>query len=562
MDLRTLAVRLRLAVQLAAGAVVVLLAGWSVWAVALAYSPTPFHDQWGSVHLWRVIREQGFDPALLFAQHNEHRLVFPRLVFLADFAWFQGRNILNLVAIGAVQAAAAALYLRAADLRRTGLPGLLAAALACGLMFSLTQWENFFWGFQVQFVGVFAAAGWAIWLFCRGGLDPDGVRWPALGGAFALLTVAAFSLSNGLTAGLAMAAVVLLVRGRPAVAGLALAATALLLAIYLKGYQPVEAHSPARFALERPVDYVRYVLTYLGNVWSGGGPRTALAAGLAGALGAAAMALVLLRAPRPDAPRAAMLGIVVFVGMTAGLTALGRLSFGVEQALAPRYATPVAHFWAAQAVYWMLTLAQAPRPRLQAAVAFAAAAGLAVLLDLQPKAMDHLFRTHDRVLAGSSAIVGEVEDPQALQALFPDPEVIQALTPFMREQRLGPYAATPAIAVGRPLTLPVAEGGACRGRLDSLEPAPEGAAWRAHGWGWDRRQGEAFDHVALVDSTGRVVGIALGHAARPDVLKALRRPGAEGAGWIGVLEPPQGEVVAYGLAQDGRACEIGRREVG
>ena len=44
---------------------------------------------------------------------------------------------------------------------------LVIAAVVVGLTFSLRQWHNFIWGFQVQFVGVYALACLSILLFVR-----------------------------------------------------------------------------------------------------------------------------------------------------------------------------------------------------------------------------------------------------------------------------------------------------------------------------------------------------------------------------------------------------------
>jgi hypothetical protein len=59
----------------------------TLWACVTKYWPGPFMDQWASVPLLKQTLQQGLRLDLLFQQHNEHRILFPRLFILADFRW-------------------------------------------------------------------------------------------------------------------------------------------------------------------------------------------------------------------------------------------------------------------------------------------------------------------------------------------------------------------------------------------------------------------------------------------------------------------------------------------
>lgn len=534
----------------------------SLAAVVATYSPTPYQDQWGTVALMRRVMAEGLTLDALFQQHNEHRIALPRLVFLADLFWMKGSNVLNLTVIWLTQIAGAALLVVAYLRGPRGLLPAAGLALGLALLFSLRQWENLFWGFQVQFVGVFVAGAWAIFLFARAAEDRERIAWPALAGAVALLVCATFNMANGLFAGLAMVLAGLVARRRPLVLGIAAAASAVLLAVYLNGYAPVAHHSPASLALSQPDRFIAYVGVYLGNIWFVGLPDRSMAVGLAGAVLTAAMAVVVWRSPRPDAARTAMLGIVLFIGMTAAVTGLGRLSFGVEQALAPRYATPTAWFWAAQALFWTATLqALAWRPGKR--VAGAGVVGLTLLLlPLQAPAYWELTRTHTAVLTGASALLGRVDDPDALRPLYPELVFIATEAPHLSAHRLSLFAEAPPAAVGSRFALRLAPG-RCLGAFDVLQPAPGSArAARAHGWAWDSTTGAPVRRVVLADASGEVVGLGLGGMSRFDVARALRRPTGERAGWTASLRRPQGEVRAYAVLRDGQACKVGRKALG
>jgi hypothetical protein len=542
----------------------VLLLAWTVHDIVATYSAVPFNDQWANIWWWRQILKDGLTWSYLFSQHNEHRILFPRLVFLADLKWFQGRDILNLVAIGLIQLSAAAFYLKAADVRRLRPLGVLGAATAVGLMVCLLQWENFFWGFQVQFVGVYAAGAWAIYLFCLASKEPGRMHWPTLLGALAMLTLATFNMANGVFAGIAMVLVSVVTRRGLKAALVAAAATAVLVAIYLHGYQPVANHSPPALAIQHPGRYLSYVAAYLGNTWAQTDLIRAQVMGLIGVALTAAMAVTVFRDGGRHPGRTALFGLVLFVGMSAAVTSLGRLSFGVEQALSSRYVTPTSHFWAAQALFWAVT-AQDSRSMVRK-LAVGSAVGLAfiMLFPLQKLGHEQVLGTRERIEIGTSVMLSGVPDEAAMRQIYPEASMVEDLAPFLREQRLSVFADDPGYLAGsafaRKVTAP--DEHVCRGALDRLNPEPDGGrGWRADGWGWDLKRRGAFHHIVLVDDTGHVVGVAgTGGTPRGDVRKAVREVWALDSGWVASAIRGSGrEVVAYGLTRDGRACELVRK---
>jgi hypothetical protein len=198
-------------------AAVGLLISTVIW-MALAWSPLPFWDQWESVFEYMALKDQGPHLWQLVGQHNEHRIVFPRLVFLADLAVFGGANRLLFPLLLLIQLAHAALLIghgrpRPTDWVRFG----PVAAAVVALMVSLTQAENLFWGFQIQFVGVFACASGAYFLLARSVVAAR-ARAPWLGpfvGSLALLVVSIFTMANGVAAAI-LAVVLALVLRAPA----------------------------------------------------------------------------------------------------------------------------------------------------------------------------------------------------------------------------------------------------------------------------------------------------------------------------------------------------------
>ena len=534
------------AIAIAVGIFAVSIAVDTVRSVVPLFSPLPWFDEWATVDLlraWQAGDKSGWD--VLFSQHNEHRILLPRLVFFADDLLFRGQGWLSLAGIFLVQLLHAAMF--AAVLWRAGprRPGRWAVAgLVLALMFCLRQAENFSSAFQLQFVAVFAGATLTMLLFGLAVAHARRGRSLAvpLGLSLAAAAGTTFTMANGLVAPVLLVLLALLARLRPRVVLLCAAWAALLAAVYLQGYEPVAHHSRPVESLTHPVDLLLYVATYLGDVL--GSASTGPAATF-GALGIAATLVATLRVATQRPARAAsltLLGIMLFVGAGAAVTASGRLGFGVEQALASRYVTGSVTFWAAQLTYWWVD----PPPGPLGAAARAAASAVCVLLlaavwreqgDGKPQLLVQSFaenESEDLLLLG-------FDDPEVIRRAAWDAEDVQLLLPVLRDNGISIFATRAAASLGRP----VAE----MGRLADPDPCA-GAITAARsdaslGPGGVRVGGTAslgparrlVRQVVLADGRGIVVGLGSGAI-----------PGADRGAWRGfAAAAPGSTLTAYGL---------------
>ena len=537
------------------------LALWSAHAIRETYAPIPYWDEWVEMNRWRTAPDHWL--AYLWSQHNEHRILFPRLVFLADWKWFQARDGLNLLAVGLIQLAGAAFFVTAARVRGARPLTLLGLAVGAGLLCLLLQWQNLFWGFQVQFVGVYAASAWAIYAFATATREPGATRRGSFCAAMALLVVATFSMSNGVLAGAVMVAVGLATRRSLRATALAGIVTAALLVLYLHDFQPVPHHSPAGLVLQHPGRFVTFAAAYLGSIWFPKSVAGAACAGLLGGLATAGMLLVLVREGGRDASRSALFGVALLVLASASITAFGRLMFGVEGGLSSRYMTPAAYFWAAQALFWPLTLERAGPALARRAAAVVLVAGVAALIPLQAIGDHQIRKAREETLLGASALLGRVDDPEAVHALYLDTDFVQDVAAFLRARRLALFSDPPVATVGERFVRAAAAAELCRGSIDILTPVPHAAApatWRILGWGWDVEARSAFSRVVLVDDRGEVLGIGLSGMTRDDVPRGVRQVTTRAAGWMAAADRGAGtEIAAYGILRNGRACPLGRR---
>ena len=247
----------------------------TIATVVRLHSALPYFDEWDELDLLKYVLHGDMSWfGALITQHNEHRIVFPRLVFYADDFLFGGRGILDRLAILAIQIGQVAMLV---GLLRRALPRpafmrrdyafLALASVIVMLLSCLRQEENFSWGFQVQFVGIFAVGTVAFILFATA-LERTRDEAPGLGwllAAYAAAFVATFTMANGLLCAVVLIVLAVLWRAPLRVVLASLGVTALLAAAYLHGYEPQTAHTPLGFSLRHPLRVLSYTAAYLGN---------------------------------------------------------------------------------------------------------------------------------------------------------------------------------------------------------------------------------------------------------------------------------------------------------
>lgn len=326
--------------------------GRLLWALVLApvvalvstvvrhWVDVPYGDQWELPTDIRQIHTSGVHVPDLWRQHNEHRILFPRLAMLV-LAWpteFDSRAQMTLSLVLAF----AALVLVALLLRRTfaELPRgavVAAAVVTAVVLFSPMQYENWLWGFQISWfmnvLGVVAAAAvLTLWPRHRRPLEPVLI---AVGCAL----FAQYSLANGTTAWLCLAPLLLIGDRYRRLLPLWLGVGAVSTAVYFLGYAKPAGHPPLTEIFRHPLEGLRYVCLFLGRtVFTDRDVGVAVGAlllvsflGLCGVIGLRRRELWPLAAP--------WICIAAYVLCSAAGAATGRAGFGIGQAAASRYTT-------------------------------------------------------------------------------------------------------------------------------------------------------------------------------------------------------------------------------
>jgi hypothetical protein len=298
----------------------------------------PFWDEWELVPLLQKQAEGTLRFADLLAQHNEHRPFFPVLIAL-KLARITHWNIRAEVFLGLALAGALLLVL-AFLIKRTVAPygwGLAATGLvtASWLVLSPLQWENWLWGWQLEwFLCNLAAVASAALLTQWPDRRP---AWLGVGLAAGAAVVASYSLAAGLCAWVAFL-FMFVVRKRLR-AGLVVwaAAAAGTVGLYFLHFNP--SGGDLGFALRHPLDFVSYLLKYVSAPVSSPGWYSAFEGFLLVAAFAAATFFLAARHPEAAQRASVWVSLGLFTLLGAAITGVGRLQYGVAQSQSSRYTT-------------------------------------------------------------------------------------------------------------------------------------------------------------------------------------------------------------------------------
>lgn len=298
----------------------------------------PISDQWELVPLLRKMHDGELAFTDIWIQHREHRMLFPKLIMLA-LAWLTDWNIMyelytNIVLAGLILLF---LYFLLWQSVSNSISSWLMVMLSF-IFFSPVQWENWLWGWPIQiFLSVLATVV-AVWSVSR---------WPGqLRGVLVAIGCAVIS-SYSYTSGLLTWIVVIMLmaqRGRKW-KHILLWITAFIAATtyYYYGYTKIAHHSSLLYSLNHPYDYTRYILAYLGSPLSFGTSAInrkdiSTAIGLLLVIIACALTIHIRRSSKEEyiklLPWQALGSYAV---LNAAATGVGRLRFGVFQALSSRY---------------------------------------------------------------------------------------------------------------------------------------------------------------------------------------------------------------------------------
>ena len=351
---------------------------------------------------------------------------WPGAVDPLDIRWEIGLNILLAMGVFGVSVLLLLETERQLGLELPAWKRLLPLPLFSLLVLSVAQWENWVLGWQLMF--------WMALLAVFGGVYVLARRETGLGRvllAFVLGVVATFSAGNGILFWIASSVEVRALRNPRRVprtiAWLTLGF--FLFLVYIQGYKPPATHPSTALGLAQPVQLAVYVLKYLGAPLVSFNGAGALCAGgmvLAGFCGLYAW-LRRVRGMEAQvlAPYAAL---AVYAVLGAGMTGVGRLGFGTDQAMSPRYITLSMPIYLAVTVLAYLGWVTRPAGKVPVVrrMVLAVGVGLVVAL-LGVNSLYGAYRWTERYrfkLPAQAELASGGDNKDLLQRLHPDPAVV------------------------------------------------------------------------------------------------------------------------------------------
>jgi hypothetical protein len=292
----------------------------------------PFWDQWETVLLLEKIHNNTFTLADLWMQHNEHRILFPKILMLLLARWSNWNIFLELCA-NIVLAAFILLFLLLIlrDTLKT-VPGWLKIFTSL-MVFSMAQYENWSWGWQIQMFLSLLGSVMAIWAVNKW-------QGKALGLITAISTavLSSYSFNTGLITWPVLFAVMLLQKKWKLkhIIILILAGIITVL-LYYHNYTKCRSNLFIFLFLKHPLFYIRYVLTYLGTSLSFDYSYSFITALIILALILWSIFNIWRLDPQKLQDLAVWPALALYVCMAACITGIGRLDSGWQQAASSRY---------------------------------------------------------------------------------------------------------------------------------------------------------------------------------------------------------------------------------
>lgn len=311
-----------------------------LWGAYRFYSPIPQLDMWeGYLDFYLHILDG--DSAIWWGQHNEHRLILPRILFYIDLALLGGQSRLlipvNVIFVFIVWYmlllyAKRFLYDKSEN---TSFYYLLILLTVFAL--SWKQDENIIWAFQSQFWLAYLLPLLGFYFLARSETDKDKEgRYFSLACFFGILS--AGTMANGILALPLLAVMSLVLRKRAFYSMMLVISAALIMGLYLYNYQtPAEHNSFIDNVLHRPWQTIVFFIEYIGVP-----PKNIYASFIFGLMHLYLIIVVLMNVKqhRDNPFYLSVVAFLLYYLATAVVTSGGRVNHGFNAALVGRYTTP------------------------------------------------------------------------------------------------------------------------------------------------------------------------------------------------------------------------------
>lgn len=313
---------------------------------------TPFWDDWEMVSIFQKINHHTLGFGDLWQQHNEHRIFFPLLI-LIGISYLTHWNMITAMFMSLVVASLTAGLITAmlADSFRRGWILIVAAFLVMAWFFSPVQWQNWLWGWQIEWflntLGVITSI-FLLNLFIKPLKKHNNIG--LFIGAMAAAFISTFSLANGMLVWVVGLLMLLVAKQSKRLVGLWATTGLIVIALYYfhSTQTPTPSGSAMKVLVHHPLAFIKFFLALLGGVvgsFTGGGLQQATPGGLQLPLIIGALLLFSLipvsylcwQRRQNVGKYLPWMALVSYSLISVFLTAYGRLGYGLDLVFKSRY---------------------------------------------------------------------------------------------------------------------------------------------------------------------------------------------------------------------------------
>lgn len=475
------------------------------------YTPLPIWDYWRVVEDFPQFKTLHLQ--FLWRQHNEHRIIFPELVFLLDMLLWHGRQFLPLLVsflcyLSAWAAIAWAIFSDPRLSRSVRATTVLIAGIIIGWQGSVSLLA---WPFLLQWTLTEAAAIFSlVWLSLAGTKEAATNFYLTLGIAAAV--VVNYSSGNGLLLWpvLIAAGFVLPLRKQQRIA--LVLCSILSAGVYFVGYHFSNSLNIANL-FRHPLYFIGFIGAYLSMPFGvadiGNVPHLDVCLGLASLATATFLLACALRADLlKTRPAIVLFGFYCFVLLTAVITAAGRMNPADPTFLAakpPRYVTVPLVNWAVLVALCLWFVARRKWKAVYPAMVFS----FIVLIAVGLFRLDWWVKSSTTEFASTQEAILSLEDNLAVTRLmltiYPAQGFLHQMLPVLQSNHLSIYYKPRSRWLGQP----VARFGRILnaitpGAITKVFPVPSGM--EVSGWAYDGGTTPQYRWIILANEMGQIVG--------------------------------------------------------
>ncbi len=520
----------------------------TLYGVFNSYSPVPYWDQWDGYLNFYIKLLEG-DSLAWWKQHNEHRIVFSRLLFWLDIKYFSGKSYFLLLCNIVLQCVNLLMifYVSKNAYKHDRASNLFIFGVISTGLFAWGQHENFTWGFQSQFLAVYTFSLAAF--ICIVTTKNSQYKTLLLISSCVFAVGSTISMANGLLVFPLLVLLVLLLRLPWAYVLVVSLVGTVSYILYFQDYVSPSGHSSVSNSLvNHPVEVFEYLLLYIGSpfyVLSGSKLVGQISGGVL-IFSSGLFGIGYFRNGKKNHYRLVLLIFILFIGGTALATAAGRINFGLGTALSSRYMTPAYLAWVCFSILMIGFFNSNKINRTM--LFFCVTIVLSGTLIKQKNVFNDFSELKFRRNMAISSLYAGAKDDAYLSYIYPNSERLIAVASKAKEHKLSVlseplFNVDSAVDFDNITTV-------CKGNHEELVVV-DNHYYRANGWSFDDA---TPNKVVFSDTEGKIVGTGIVGQPRPDVTVVIDER-AINSGWQGYIPIGSGKITAYAV-YDNSLCKI------